>query len=71
MSGRVLLYGATGSTNIGVIARSVLDGSAVAPLLQFGVALLAIGFGFKVAAVPFHTWVPDVYQGSPTAVTVP
>ncbi len=67
--GIALVYGATGSTNIGAIARAVLDGSAAAPLLQFGVALLAIGFGFKVAAVPFHMWTPDVYEGAPAPIT--
>src|SRR5690606_37540691 len=38
-------------------------------LLMFGIAMLLVGFGFKVAAVPFHSWTPDVYQGAPTPVT--
>jgi len=67
--GIALLYGATGSTNIGVMAGAVLEGAAAGPLLLFGVALLAIGFGFKVAAVPFHMWTPDVYEGAPTPIT--
>ncbi|HZU78903.1 MAG TPA: NADH-quinone oxidoreductase subunit N, partial [Acidimicrobiales bacterium] len=68
--GIALTYGATGTTNLPQIAdylaRNVLlhDG-----LLLAGVALLLVGFGFKVAAVPFHLWTPDVYQGSPTPVT--
>ncbi len=67
--GIALLYGATGSTNIGVMSRTILEGAAVGPLLLFGVALLAIGFGFKVAAVPFHMWTPDVYEGAPAPIT--
>ncbi|HUY64758.1 MAG TPA: NADH-quinone oxidoreductase subunit N [Acidimicrobiales bacterium] len=68
--GIALTYGATGTTNLPQIAdylaRNVLlhDG-----LLLAGMALLLVGFGFKVAAVPFHMWTPDVYQGSPTPVT--
>jgi len=67
--GIALLYGATGSTNISIISRAVLEGAAAGPLLLFGVALLAIGFGFKVAAVPFHMWTPDVYEGAPSPIT--
>jgi len=67
--GIALLYGATGSTDIVAISRSALEGAAVGPLLLFGVALLAIGFGFKVAAVPFHMWTPDVYEGAPAPIT--
>ena len=67
--GIALLYGATGSTNIHAVAAAVQDGSAAAALLMPGVALLAIGFAFKVAAVPFHMWTPDVYEGAPTPVT--
>ncbi len=67
--GIALIYGAAGSTNIAAIAAAVGDGSAHAGLLGFGVALLAIGFAFKVSAVPFHMWTPDVYEGAPTPVT--
>ena len=66
--GITLVYGATGSTNIDAIfdfASSQEPGL----LLTIGAALLLVGFGFKVAAVPFHMWTPDVYQGAPTAVT--
>ncbi|MHB8594490.1 MAG: NADH-quinone oxidoreductase subunit N [Acidimicrobiales bacterium] len=68
--GIALIYGATGTTNLPQIAdylaRNVLlhDG-----LLLAGMAMLLVGFGFKAAAVPFHMWTPDVYQGSPTPVT--
>ncbi len=67
--GIALTYGATGSTNISAIATAVGGGSAHGGLLAFGVALLAIGFAFKVSAVPFHMWTPDVYEGAPTPVT--
>ncbi|MFC1660646.1 NADH-quinone oxidoreductase subunit N [Gemmatimonadota bacterium] len=67
--GIALLFGATGSTNVGAIAEAVLEGSTVPPLLLFGVAFLAIGFGFKVGAVPFHMWTPDVYEGAPAPIT--
>ena len=64
--GITLVYGATGSTNIHEI---VTKSAAGGPLLLIGAALILVGFGFKVAAVPFHMWTPDVYQGAPTAVT--
>jgi len=67
--GIALLYGATGSTDIAVISGAILEGATAGPLLLFGVAFLAIGFGFKVAAVPFHMWTPDVYEGAPAPIT--
>ncbi len=67
--GMALIYGATGSTNLGVIGSAISGGSASASLLAMGSAMLIIGFGFKVAAVPFHMWTPDVYQGAPVPVT--
>ena len=76
--GIALIYGATGTTNLVDIKarlddiRIWRDFSAVPEvngLLLAGVALIMVGFGFKIAAVPFHTWVPDVYQASPTPVT--
>jgi NADH-quinone oxidoreductase subunit N len=67
--GIALVYGATGSTNIAVIGASVSDGTASPRLLAVGIALLTIGFGFKVSAVPFHMWTPDVYEGAPAPVT--
>ncbi|MCJ7629839.1 MAG: NADH-quinone oxidoreductase subunit N, partial [Longimicrobiales bacterium] len=67
--GIALTYGATGTTNIALMAQAIGEGATAVPLLSFGVAFLAIGFGFKVAAVPFHMWTPDVYEGAPAPVT--
>jgi NADH-quinone oxidoreductase subunit N len=68
--GIALVYGATGSTNIDRIAQAVWSlGITSSPLLLVGLAMLVIGFGFKVAVVPFHMWAPDVYDGSPSAIT--
>jgi NADH-quinone oxidoreductase subunit N len=66
--GIALIFGATGSTSLAAIVASASSGTS-GLLLTIGAALLLIGFGFKVAAVPFHMWTPDVYQGSPTSVT--
>ena len=67
--GIALTYGATGSTNIAVIGASVSSGAATPGLLAIAIALLTIGFAFKIAAVPFHMWTPDVYEGAPAPVT--
>lgn len=67
--GIALVYGATGSTNVAAIAASVSSGVASRGLLVMAVALLAVGFAFKVSAVPFHMWTPDVYEGAPAPVT--
>ncbi len=66
--GIALIFGATHTTNIFAIVEFVST-STGSLLLTIGAALLLIGFGFKVAVVPFHMWTPDVYQGAPTAVT--
>ena len=66
--GIALCYGATGTTNLLGIAAATGDPTADGTLLLAGVGLLAVGFLFKVSAVPFHMWTPDVYQGSPTPV---
>jgi len=66
--GIALIFGATGATSLAAIVQSASNGTS-SLLLTIGAALLLIGFGFKVAAVPFHMWTPDVYQGAPTAVT--
>jgi NADH-quinone oxidoreductase subunit N len=68
--GIALTYGATGSTNLAEIA-DYLSKNVVASngVLLGGLALLLVGFGFKIAAVPFHMWSPDVYQGSPSPVS--
>jgi NADH-quinone oxidoreductase subunit N len=67
--GIALCYGATGTTNLLGIARASVDPTDDGTLLLAGIGLLAVGFLFKVAAVPFHMWTPDVYQGAPTPVT--
>jgi NADH-quinone oxidoreductase subunit N len=68
--GIALIYGATGSTNLPQIHQQVLAlGLQSNVMLLAGLGLLLIGFGFKVAAVPFHMWAPDVYDGAPTPVT--
>jgi len=68
--GAALVYGATGSTNVSSIGYFLGSNVVLRPgLLYAGGALLLIGFAFKVAAVPFHLWSPDVYQGAPTPVT--
>ena len=68
--GIALVYGATGSTNLSEIGGRIgalsLGGS---PMLMVGIALLLVGFGFKLAAAPFHMWAPDVYEGAPTPIT--
>ena len=66
--GMALVYGATGSTNVAEIATKIANPNFPA-LLLIGGAMLIIGFGFKVATVPFHVWTPDVYEGAPTPVT--
>ena len=65
--GLALIYGATGATGLERIA-ALLGGSARDPLLLIGLGLLLVGFGFKISWVPFHMWVPDVYEGAPTSV---
>ncbi len=66
--GMALIYGATGTMNITEIAAKVADPNFPA-LLLVGAAMLIVGFGFKVAAAPFHVWAPDVYEGAPSPVT--
>lgn len=66
--GIALVFGATGSTNFDRIA-SAATGRTSDPLLLVALALLLVGFGFKISLVPFHMWVPDVYEGAPTSVT--
>jgi NADH-quinone oxidoreductase subunit N len=68
--GIALTYGATGSTNLTQIADFLSKNVVLSNgLLLAGLALLLVGFAFKVAAVPFHMWTPDVYQGAPSPVT--
>lgn len=68
--GIALVYGGTGSTNLTAIAATLAQGGAQnSALLFIGALLLLVGLAFKVAAVPFHFWVPDAYDGAPTSVT--
>ena len=68
--GIALIYGATGSTNLNLIAEYLAKQPSEWPLYLIGGGfLLLVGFAFKVGAVPFHFWVPDVYEGAPTPVT--
>ena len=66
--GMSLLYGATGTTKLEGIAAA-LSGQDVGVVLVLAVVLVGAGMGFKIAAVPFHMWAPDVYEGAPTPVT--
>jgi len=67
--GIALVYGATGATSLSAVAAAVTAPTFTKYLLMIGAALILVGFGFKVAAVPFHMWTPDVYQGAPSPVT--
>src|SRR5215207_4146676 len=68
--GIALVYGATGATGLSEIsARVDAHGLATSPILLIGIAMLLVGFGFKVSTVPFHMWAPDVYDGSPNPIT--
>ena len=68
--GIALIYGATATTKIGLIGLQMAQPEhGTAGMLWIGVALLLVGFAFKMAAVPFHMWAPDVYDGAPTPVT--
>ena len=71
--GMALVFGFTGSTQLGEIARAIQGTAPLtvsdSPALMLGVVLLIAGFGFKIAAVPFQMWVPDVYEGAPTPIT--
>lgn len=67
--GSAFLYGATGEIRFDVMAERIQAGGADLPLLLAGSALFVVGFAFKVGAFPFHSWIPDAYEGAPTAVT--
>ncbi|MBA7577006.1 NAD(P)H-quinone oxidoreductase subunit 2 [subsurface metagenome] len=71
--GMALIFGFTGQTQLGDIAAAIqsmsLSGVLASPGLIAGMVLIIAGFGFKIAAVPFHMWVPDVYEGAPTPIT--
>ena len=67
--GMTLVYGATASFDLQAIARTIESGPAQSGMLKIGIVLIIVGLSFKVSAVPFHFWAPDVYQGSPNLVT--
>jgi NADH-quinone oxidoreductase subunit N len=67
--GIALVYGATGTIRLELIRATLASGVAANPLLLLGLGMMLIGFGFKVAAVPFHMWTPDAYEGAPTPIT--
>lgn len=68
--GMSMIYGATGTLDISELAQMISEGSAVDPILIFGLVFVVAGIGFELGVVPFHMWVPDVYQGSPNAVAL-
>lgn len=68
--GMSMLYGATGSLDLTEIAKTISAGTVDKTILVFGMVFLVSGLAFKLGVVPFHMWVPDVYQGAPTAVTL-
>jgi NADH-quinone oxidoreductase subunit N len=65
-----MLYGATGSLDLMELAKATASGTVKPTVLVFGVVFVVAGLAFKLGVVPFHMWVPDVYQGAPTAVTL-
>ncbi|MBW3547616.1 MAG: NADH-quinone oxidoreductase subunit N [Actinobacteria bacterium] len=67
--GMSLVFGVTGSTVLREIGDVLGAGTSAAPVVTVGIVFVVVGFGFKVSAVPFHTWAPDTYQGAPTPIT--
>jgi NADH-quinone oxidoreductase subunit N len=68
--GMSMMYGATGSLDLGKVFEAIGKGDVNRQVLVFGVVFIVSGLAFKFGAVPFHMWVPDVYQGAPTAATL-
>jgi len=68
--GMSMVYGATGTINIAEVSAAVAQSDAGNHILAFGLVFLVVGVAFKLGAVPFHMWIPDVYDGAPTAVTL-
>ena len=68
--GMSMLYGATGSLDLADVFNAISKGDVNGVVLSFGLVFIVAGLGFKLGVVPFHMWVPDVYQGAPTAVTL-
>lgn len=67
--GMSILFGVAGDTRLAVIGEAIAGGAGNAALITLAIVFVVIGFAFKVSAVPFHTWAPDVYEGSPTPIT--
>jgi NADH-quinone oxidoreductase subunit N len=65
-----MIYGATGSVDLQAVSDAAARQGAQNPVLVFGLVFLVVGLAFKLGAVPFHMWLPDVYQGAPTSVTL-
>ena len=68
--GMSMVYGVTGSLALGGMAQALADGTDLRVPLVFGIVFIVAGLAFKLGAVPFHMWVPDVYHGAPTAMTL-
>jgi NADH-quinone oxidoreductase subunit N len=68
--GMSMMYGATGSLDINAIFRAIASGQIRHQVLVFGLVFVVAGLAFKLGVVPFHMWIPDVYQGAPTAITL-
>ena len=68
--GLSMMYGATGSLDVGEVFKAIGTGQINKAVLVFGIVFVVSGLAFKIGAVPFHMWIPDVYQGAPTAVTL-
>ncbi len=68
--GLSMMYGATGSLNLNEVAQAIETGQIRHQVLVFGLVFVVAGLAFKLGAVPFHMWIPDVYEGAPTAVTL-
>ncbi|MEO8384041.1 MAG: NADH-quinone oxidoreductase subunit NuoN [Betaproteobacteria bacterium] len=68
--GMSMIYGATGSLNVSKIALIISSSRGIDPLILFGMVFVVSGLAFKLGVAPFHMWVPDVYQGAPTAMTL-
>ncbi|MES2938527.1 MAG: NADH-quinone oxidoreductase subunit NuoN [Pseudomonadota bacterium] len=68
--GLSMMYGATGSLDVGTVFKMVSSRQVNHQVLVFGLVFIVAGLGFKLGAAPFHMWIPDVYQGAPTAVTL-
>ena len=68
--GMSMMYGATGSLDVNEVFKAIASGQIRYDVLVFGLVFIVAGLAFKLGAVPFHMWIPDVYQGAPTAVTL-